>query len=51
MDVVIIAFLVAAVIIILGFLGEEFFKRTSIPDPLLLLLVGVVMGPIFNFFA
>ncbi|MBK5133064.1 cation:proton antiporter [Candidatus Bathyarchaeota archaeon] len=51
MDVAVIAFLVAAVIIILGFLGEEFFKRTSIPDPLLLLLLGVVMGPIFNFFA
>ena len=45
------AFLVAAVIIIFGFLGEEFFKRTNIPDPLLLLLLGVIMGPIFGFFA
>ena len=51
MDVAVAAFLVAAVIIILGFLGEEFFKRTSIPDPLLLLLLGVLMGPIFQFFA
>ena len=51
MDVAVVAFLVAAVIIILGFLGEEFFKRTSIPDPLLLLLLGVLMGPIFQFFA
>lgn len=51
MDVAVLAFLVAAVIIILGFLGEEFFKRTSIPDPLLLLLLGVLMGPIFQFFA
>jgi len=46
-----LAFLVAAVIIIFGFLGEEFFKRTNIPDPLLLLLLGVIMGPIFGFFA
>ncbi|MCW3997700.1 MAG: cation:proton antiporter [Candidatus Bathyarchaeota archaeon] len=47
----VLAFLVAGIIIILGFLGEEFFKRTSIPDPLLLLLLGVLLGPIFQFFA
>ena len=46
-----IAFLVAAVIIILGFLGEEFFNRTSIPDSILLLLFGVLLGPIFQLFA
>jgi cell volume regulation protein A len=47
----VIAFLVAAVIIILGFLGEEFFNRTSIPDSILLLLFGVLLGPIFHLFA
>jgi len=51
LDIVVLAFLVAAVIIIFGFLGEEFFKRTGIPDPLLLLLLGVLMGPIFQLFA
>jgi cell volume regulation protein A len=51
LDVAVLAFLVAGIIIILGFLGEEFFKRTSIPDPLLLLLLGVLLGPIFQFFA
>jgi len=51
MDPAVIAFLVAAVIIILGFLGEEFFKRTSIPDSILLLLFGVLLGPIFHLFA
>jgi len=51
LDPAVIAFLVAAVIIILGFLGEEFFKRTSIPDSILLLLFGVLLGPIFNLFA
>lgn len=34
----------------LGFLGEEFFKRTSVPDPLFLLLFGVLLGPILNVF-
>jgi cell volume regulation protein A len=47
----VIAFLVAAVIIILGFLGEEFFNRTSIPDSILLLLFGVLLGPVFQLFA
>jgi len=47
----VIAFLVAAVIIILGFLGEEFFNRTSIPDSIFLLLFGVLLGPIFQLFA
>lgn len=45
------AFLVAAIIIILGFLGEEFFNRTSIPDALFLLLLGLILGPIFQLFA
>lgn len=44
-------FLVAGIIIILGFLGEEFFKRTSIPDSIFLLLFGVMLGPIFQLFA
>jgi cell volume regulation protein A len=51
LDPAVLAFLVAAVIIILGFLGEEFFKRTSIPDSILLLLFGVLLGPIFQLFA
>jgi len=51
LDPAVIAFLVAAVIIILGFLGEEFFKRTSIPDSILLLLFGVLLGPVFQLFA
>ena len=46
-----LAFLVAGLVIVLGFLGEEFFKRTSIPDPLLLLLFGVLLGPVLNVFS
>jgi cell volume regulation protein A len=51
LDPVVLAFVVAGTIIILGFLGEEFFKRTSIPDPILLLLFGVLLGPVFNVFS
>jgi cell volume regulation protein A len=51
LDPAVLAFLVAGLIIFLGFLGEEFFKRTSIPDPILLLLFGVLLGPVLNFFS
>lgn len=51
MDPVVLAFVVAGTIIILGFLGEEFSKRTGIPDPILLLLFGVLLGPVFNVFS
>ena len=51
MDPVVLAFAVAATIIILGFVGEEFFKRTGIPDPILLLLFGVLLGPVFGVFS
>jgi cell volume regulation protein A len=51
LDPAVLAFLVAGLIIVLGFLGEEFFKRTSIPDPILLLLFGVLLGPVLNVFS
>jgi Na+:H+ antiporter len=48
LDTVILAFLVAAMTIVLGFLGEEFFNKTGIPDPILMLLLGLLLGPIFH---
>jgi potassium/hydrogen antiporter len=51
LDPAVLAFLVAGLVIVLGFIGEEFFKRTSIPDPLLLLLFGVLLGPVLNVFS
>lgn len=51
MDPAVLAFLVAGLVIVLGFVGEEFFKRTSIPDPLLLLLFGLILGPALNIFS
>jgi potassium/hydrogen antiporter len=51
LDPAVLAFLVAGLVIVLGFLGEEFFKRTSIPDPILLLLFGLLLGPVLNIFS
>jgi potassium/hydrogen antiporter len=51
LDPTVLAFLVAGLVIVLGFIGEEFFKRTSIPDPILLLLFGLLLGPVLNIFS
>jgi Na+:H+ antiporter len=51
LDPAVLAFLVAGLVIVLGFLGEEFFRRTSIPDPILLLLFGLLLGPVLNIFS
>lgn len=47
MDISVI-FLIIGVIIIIGFLGGLFFQRTSTPDVLILLLIGVLLGPVFK---
>src|SRR5512141_164237 len=46
-----IIFSIAGAIILLGFLGERIFEKTSIPDPIWLMLFGVLLGyfyPIAN---
>ena len=45
---VILTFALAAIILILGFIGNYLFKRTSIPDILLLIAVGFLIGPVFR---
>ena len=35
-------------IFLLGFLGNLFFKKTKISDILILILIGLLIGPIFN---
>ncbi len=40
-------FLIGA-IIVAGFLGNYLFQRTRIPDVLLLMLLGVLLGPVLN---
>ena len=46
----IIVFSAAAGIIFLGFSGEVFFKKTGISHYLFLILIGVILGPVFNIF-
>lgn len=43
-------FLIIASIIGIGFLANYLFRRTKIPDLLLLLLLGLLIGPVFHLF-
>jgi cell volume regulation protein A len=49
MDTSVIFALVAGIIII-GFAGELFFKKTGIPIFIFLILAGIILGPILNLF-
>ena len=49
MNVSLIFALVAGIIII-GFAGELFFKKTGIPIYIFLILTGIILGPILNLF-
>jgi len=40
--------LAASVVIILGVLGEAFFKTTGIPDILFLMVLGIIIGPVLG---
>ncbi len=43
-------FIVVAGIIIIGFAGEFFFKKTGIPIFIFLILTGIILGPVLNLF-
>jgi cell volume regulation protein A len=43
-----IVLMIAGAIIILGFLGNAAFEKTKIPDVLLLLSIGILLGPVLN---
>ena len=43
-----LVFLIAAIIILIGFIGHLFFERTKIPSFLFLIFIGVLLGPIFH---
>jgi cell volume regulation protein A len=43
-------FAVVAGIIVIGFAGEFFFKKTGIPIFIFLILTGIILGPILNLF-
>ncbi|MFH1285086.1 MAG: cation:proton antiporter [Candidatus Micrarchaeota archaeon] len=40
------SFFLIGTIILLGFVGELIFRRTNVPDVLLLLLLGLLLGPV-----
>ena len=40
--------LAASVVIILGVLGEAFFKKTGVPDIAFLMVLGVIIGPVLG---
>ena len=46
----ILFFSIIAGIILFGFGGEIFFKRTGISYYLFLILIGIILGPVFNVF-
>jgi cell volume regulation protein A len=43
-----IIFVLAGIIIVLGFIGNYLFNRKSIPDNLLLITFGILLGPVFK---
>ncbi|MGV8078959.1 MAG: cation:proton antiporter [Syntrophales bacterium] len=45
---VVLLFFIAGAIILVGFLGNVAFEKFKIPDVLVLLGIGVVLGPVFN---
>lgn len=43
-----LVFILTGVIISLGFIGSYLFKRKGIPDNLILITFGILLGPVFN---
>ncbi|MDN5358201.1 MAG: potassium/hydrogen antiporter [Candidatus Diapherotrites archaeon] len=41
-------FLIVSVLIFIGFLSNYFFDRTKIPDSLILIVLGILLGPVTN---
>ncbi len=44
----VLPFLLAGIILILGFIGDYIFKKTSVPDILIMIFLGYMLGPVFN---
>ncbi|HEV8594590.1 MAG TPA: cation:proton antiporter [Thermoplasmata archaeon] len=45
-----VAFVTAAIILLIGFLGEALFRRTGFPSILLLIAFGIILGPVLGIF-
>lgn len=46
MDPVTLALILSGFIVVLGFLGNYLFERTSFPDMLILIVLGIIFGPV-----
>lgn len=44
-----VAFSIAGTVILLGFIGEWIFEKTNIPDPIWLMLFGILLGNTYSF--
>src|SRR3989344_2433214 len=40
--------LILGIIILIGFIGNFFFNKTKIPESIFLILIGILLGPVFN---
>lgn len=40
--------LILGIIILVGFIGNFFFNKTRIPESIFLMLIGILLGPVFN---
>lgn len=47
----VLVFAVVSGIVVLGFVGELLFRRTGIPSFLYLILMGILLGPVFQVFS
>lgn len=41
-------FILVSIVVIIGFIGSYFFRKTGIPDILILILLGALVGPVLN---
>ncbi|MEM0488730.1 MAG: cation:proton antiporter, partial [Candidatus Bathyarchaeia archaeon] len=46
LDPIILALILAGAIIVIGFLGNYIFERLGVPDLIILILLGVMIGPL-----
>ena len=40
--------LILGMVILVGFIGNFFFNKTRIPESIFLMLIGILLGPVFN---
>src|SRR3989339_1761804 len=40
--------LILGIVILIGFIGKFFFNKTRIPESVFLMLIGILLGPVFN---